>query len=324
MASIISNQLRKEIRELYFTNDIYSNRLNEANDLSIKEKEHNENETQKDKSEIINSIQELRANISQLKKRVEKSNINVKWSPESPEYIQAKEEFSSRECYSQSIEQAKNKAEFLDRGLNQYDEYLVKKRADHKSKIHAIVAVIVIIIAICSIVGVAVFLGIASHNSQNIVNTKVAITSQAEAIATQKVNALELLTAKDVYQLSYTQELQLCQYPYWGKIGVTCDPNWSTGLMFTLVNKSAFSIGIYCDWCWNVADIYKGGNLYTYLDNVHLLPNSEITIFGDLSPIHINGDPSNFYVEIWVGPEALMDALDNFGSFYPSTGSFIK
>ena len=54
----IKNNQRKAIREFYLINDLYCDRLNKVEDLSVKEKESNDNEAQKEKSAIINNIQE--------------------------------------------------------------------------------------------------------------------------------------------------------------------------------------------------------------------------------------------------------------------------
>ncbi len=149
MATEIVNKQRKAIRDFYSNNDLYCDRLNNAEELSIKEKENDDNEAQEETSAFNYSIQELRGKISHFKTRAEKIIINVEWLPDILGSGSKKGDLSFRECYYQSIDQAKMKAELLEKYFFQYDKYLSikkNKKSDNKLRNISIVLFIILII----------------------------------------------------------------------------------------------------------------------------------------------------------------------------------
>jgi hypothetical protein len=131
---IVTHQ-RKIIKEFISNCRLYCDRISKANDLNVREKENNEDEAQIEKSALFDSIRELRTNLAHCKDSAEEAKVNIRWSSISPENIQLNKDILSRECYYQSINQARMKVELMDKSLGQYDEYFVdleKKKSERK------------------------------------------------------------------------------------------------------------------------------------------------------------------------------------------------
>jgi hypothetical protein len=159
VSEIVENQ-RNIIREFFTNNDLYCDRLKIAEDSNIEEKENDDNEAQKEKSLMVASIQGFLSQIWSLKDRAKKSNINGLWindlwPPVAIENIQIINGVSFIECFYQSINQAKIKAELLDNYFFRYEKYLVfkaeKAARDSTKKVISILFIValVIIILIC-------------------------------------------------------------------------------------------------------------------------------------------------------------------------------
>ncbi len=158
MTPEIDNNQRRIIREFYSVDNLFCDRLNKAEDLSIKE--NDDNEAKKEKSSMVDSIQEFLAQIGQLKDRAKKFNINGIWindllQPVKLENIQIINGLSVIECFYQSINQGKINTELLDKSFSRYEEYLVfmaeKAARDSTKKVLSILFIValVIIILIC-------------------------------------------------------------------------------------------------------------------------------------------------------------------------------
>jgi hypothetical protein len=168
MTSELVNEQRKAIREFYLKNDLYCDRFNKAEDLKIKEKENDDNEAKKEKSAMVDSIQEFLAQIGRLKDRAKKSNINAiwindLWPPATLENIQIINGLSARECFFQSINQAKIKAELLDKYFSRYEKYLVFKAENAARDSTKKVLSILFIVALVLIIILCVAIGSANH-----------------------------------------------------------------------------------------------------------------------------------------------------------------
>ncbi len=186
MASEIVNDLRKTVKEFFTNNELYCDHLDKAEDLRAKDNESNNTEAQKETSAINASSKGFRDKILQLQARVEKSIIRIDWLSNTFGNITNEKDLSSRECYYQSLDQVKKKAELLDRCLVQYDEYLAseaKKRTADKSINTCIVTVFIIIIIVAFVLIIS---DKNNRNQQNSLNTMTAESSQAGATVTQQ------------------------------------------------------------------------------------------------------------------------------------------